>query len=362
MQVAKFDVRCPQWALPKEEVPIQIKIEKTVTDDVDQIVLDIPPGMRLVDTINVAEHLYSEGHIVVKSINKARLSEYDYFGVVVATSEVFDDLKRELLVRAAFHMKNGSVDPLVTPVRIFRPRLEFVSAPEHIVLRDSKPDNQAIPIRLKFSGFGDVTLSCKCTIGGRIVSHGSSLINDVLEMLVRDKMLYHRNGHDVEGSTEVDPEKVRLLADEFKKRILSDGSIRSMLNAGKIDQDTAEILHRLADSDKELLMNYIYKTMSTMVVGILSDMQARTVGENVQLDSKTSVVMPVELPIDELVVEFQYSDVLGNEYAPISKTIKIMDHRGTKTNIDFGMPLAISVDESGAYGGSEVMEIGSHNK
>ena len=362
MQVAKFDVRCPQWALPREEVPIQIKIEKTVTDDVDQIVLNIPPGMCLVDTINVAEYSVTDGRIVVKDINKARLSEYDYFGVVVAASEVFDNLKTELPVRAAFCMKNGSVDSLVTPVRIFRPRLEFVSAPEHIVLTDNKPSDQAIPICLKFSGFGDVTLSCKCTIGGHIVSHGSSLINDVLEMLVRDKMLYHENGHNVEDGAEVDPGKVRLVAEEFKKRILSDVSIRSMLNAGKIDQDTAETLRRLADSDKELLMSYIHRTMSTMIVGILSDIQARTVGENVQLDSKTAVVMPVEIPIDELVVEFRYSDVLGNEYAPISKIVKIVDQRSSKTDINFGMPLSIDVDESGAYRGSEVMDIGSHNK
>lgn len=355
MQVTKFDARCPQWALPKEEVPIQIKIEKTVTDDVDQIVFDIPPGMRLVDTINVAEHSFSEDHIIVKGINKARLSEYDYFGVVVATSEVFDDLKMELPVRVAFHMKNGSVDSLVTPVRVFRPRLEFVSAPEHIALTDSNPDNHAIPIRLKFLGFGDVTLSCRCTIGERIVSHGSSLINDVLEMIVRDKMQCDGNDHNVEDSTEAGPKKIRLLAEELKNRILSDGSIRSMLNAGKIDQDTAEILHKLADSDKELLMSYIYKTMSTMVLGILSDIQARTVGKSVQLDSKTAVVIPVEIPSDELVVEFHYSDVLGNEYAPIRKTIKIMDQRGNKTTMDFGMPLAIDVDESGAYRGFEVM-------
>lgn len=362
MQVTKFDARCPQWALPKEEVPIQIKIEKAVTSGVDQIVLYIPPSMRLVDTINVAEHSFSEDHITVKSINKARLSEYDYFGVVVATNKVFDELKKELPVKVAFHMKNGSVDSLVTPVRIFRPRLEFVSAPEYIALTDSMPVNRAIPIRLKFLGFGDVTLSCRCTIGERVVSHGSSLINDVLEMLVRDKMLYHGSDHNAEGDTEADLKKVRLLAEELKKKILSDGSIRSMLNAGKIDQDTAETLHKLADSDKELLMEYIYKTMSTMVIGILSDIQARTVGENVQLDSKTAVVMPVEIPIDELVVEFHYSDVLGNEYAPISKTIKIIDQRSNKTNMDFGMPLAIDVDESGAYRGFEVMGIGSHDK
>ena len=362
MQVAKFDVRCPQWALPKEEVPIQIKIEKTVTDDISQVVFDMPLGMRLVDTINVANHTVSGGHVVVKDINRARLSEYDYFGVVVATSEVFDDLKKELPVKAAFHMKNGSVDVLVTPVRIFRPLLEFASVPNSIALSDAKSNGQAIPIHLRFSGFGDITLRCKCTIGGRIVSHGSSLMNDVLEMIVRDKIPHIGNEHSVEADIEVDPGKVRLVAEEFKNKILSDGSIRKMMNAGKIDHDTAEMLHRLADSDKELLMGYIHRTMSTMIIGILSDIQARTLGENVQLDSKTAVILPVEIPIDELVVEFRYADVLGNEYTPIRRTIKIQDHRRAKTSIDMGMPLAIEVDESGAYKGSEVMEIGSHDR
>lgn len=362
MQVAKFDVRCPQWALPKEEVPIQIKIEKTVTDDIGQVVLDIPPGMRLVDTINVAEHAVSGGHVVVKDINRARLSEYDYFGVVVATSEAFDDLKKELPVRATFHMKNGSRDVLVTPVRVFRPRLELASAPDAITLTDYKSDKSPISIRLKFSGFGDVTLSCKCTIGGYVVSHGSSLMNDILEMIVNDRMSHFDNDNNVEGGTDVDPRKIRFVAEEFKNKILSNGSIRSMLDAGKIDRDTAEMLHSLADSDKELLMRYIHKTMSTVIVGSLSDIQARTLGENVQLDSRTAIVVPVEIPIDEMVVEFRYADVLGNEYPPIRKTIKIKDQRRNKTSMDVGIPLAIAVDESGAYSGSEVMEIGSHNR
>ena len=362
MQVAKFDVRCPQWALPKEEVPIQIKIEKTVTDNIGRVVLDMPPGVRLVDTINVAKHSVSGGHVVVKEINRARLSEYDYFGVVVASSEVFDDLKKELTVRVAFHMKNGSVDVLDTPVRIFRPRLEIATAPDSITLTDAKSYEHAIPIHLCFSGFGEIRVSCKCTIGGRIVSHGSSLMNDVVEMVVRDKMAHFADSHNADASREVDPRNVSLAAEELKNRILSEVSTKNMLNAGKIDHDTAEILHRLADPDKELLMSYIHRTMSTMIIGTLSDMQSRTLGENVQLDSKTAVVMPGEIPTDELVVEFHYADVLGNEYTPVERTIKIRDRRSAKPNIGTDMPLAITVDESGAYSGLEVMGTGFCNR
>lgn len=359
VQAAKFDVRCPQWALPREEVPIQIEIEKTATDNIGHIVIDMPPGMRLVDIINVAKHTVSGRHVVVNDIGRARLSRYDYFGVVVATSEVFDDLRRELPVRVEFHTKNGTVDVLVALVRIFRPLLEFASVPGTIDLTDARPNYHAIPIHLRFSGFGDITLRCKCTIGGRRVSHRSSLINDVLGAIVRDKMSHPGNGHNIGADMEVEPGKTRPAAEEFKGKILSNRSIRRMLNAGEVDRDTAEILHNSAGLGKELLMGYIHRTVPGMITVTLADMQARTLGENVQLDSKTAVRMPVGIPIDELVVEFHYVDALGNEYAPLKRAIKVRDHRRANASTDMDMPLAITVDESNAYRGAEVMEVGS---
>ena len=360
MQVAKFDIRCPQWALPREEVPVQIKIEKTVTDDIVETVLEIPPGMRLVDTINVAEYSELGGRVVVREMGRARLSEYDYFGIVVATRGVFDDLKKELPVKASFHMKNGSTDVVVTPVRIFRPRLEFASVPDSITLADSKSGDRGIPISLKFSGFGDVMLRCRCTVGGRTVSHESSIMGEMLEAFAHDSVPRFASDCNPRPGTEADHGEVWPVTDP-KDSIPLDGPARGAPNTGRTGGEAAA-RHRPADPDREAFMRHVRRAMSNTVIGTLSDIQARTLGENVQLESQMAVVVPAEIPIDELVVEFRYTDVLGNEYGPIKQTIKIRDQRHSKTGVNVSIPLAIAVDESGAYRDAEVMDAGAHDK
>lgn len=349
MQVAKFDVRCPRWALPREEVPIKIKIEKATTAALREVVFELPESLRLADTINVLDREERDGRTVVKAIDTARRSEYDYFGIVVATKEPFKDLKKEVPVKASFFMKDGSVDTCVTPVRIFRPRLEFADAPDVLSLADGGPNGHSVPIRLKFSGFGDITVRARCTIGGRIVSRGTSLLDEILERFLRDPVADPDGGLPGRPAVEVDPEAVALIAEEFRGKLLSDDSIRGMLSTGKIDEDAARMLHRLADSDKERIMNHIHTTMLAIVAGILSDIVDRTLGENLQLESKTAFVPPAGLPVDKLVVEFRYADVLGNEYDPIRRTIQINDRRSAKTGVHLEMPLAITADESGAY-------------
>lgn len=345
MQVAKFDVRCPQWALPREEVSIQVKIEKTVTDDIDEIVLDMPPGLRLVDTINVADHSESGGRITVRGIGRARVSEYDYFGIVVAAGKAFDDLKTELPVRVSFHMKSGPTDTVVTPVRIFRPRLEFADAPHAVTLTDDGRASSAIPIRLKFSGFGDITLSCRCTVGGRTVSHGLSHVDDMLEMLAYDRafgIAGWRGSGEREGGA------------------APDRSAEGAAGAGRAHHGAAGTLRGPADSGGDEPAGRDLSPASAMIIGALADIQARTLGENVKLESETAVSVPADINADEIVIEFQYADVLGNRYAPIKRAIKIRDQRRAGTDASASMLLAIDVDESGAYSGAEVMEVGSY--
>jgi len=361
MQVAKFDVRCPPWALPREEIPLQVKIEKTVTDALSEVVFELPASLRLVDTINVIGLEASEGRMAVKAIDKARRSEYDYFGIIVATKEPFKDLKKEVPVKASFVMKDGSVDTCVTPVRIFRPRLEFADAPDVLVLDDAESNGHSIPIHLKFSGFGDVTIRARCTIGGSIVSRGTSLLDEIIEQFLHDPISHFDAELPDRPTVEVDPAAVLLIAEELKEKLLSDDSIKSMLNTGKIDMDAARMLHKLADSDKEKLMNYIHKTMLSIIVNILSDIRARTLGENLQLESKTAIVPPIKLPLGNLVVEFRYADVLGNEYDPIQKTIQIDDRRCAKSGVNLTIPLVITADESHAYKNVGEMTIGTHN-
>ena len=361
MQAAKFDVRCPPWALPREEIPIQVKIDKTVADALSEVVFELPASLRLVDTINVVGLEECEGRMAVKAIGRARRSEYDYFGIVVATKEPFKDLKKEVPVKASFVMKDGSVDSRVAPVRVFRPRLEFADAPDVVVLDDAAPNGHSIPIRLKFSGFGDVTIRARCTVGGRVVSRGTSWLDEVLERFLRGPASC--SGTELPGrpTAGADSAAAAPTAEELEEKLPPDGTTESMLDAGKIDVDAARMLHKLAGSDKERPIRHIHKAMPGVIVSILSDIRARTLGENLQLESKTVIVLPARRPLVSLAVEFRYADVLGNEYDPIQKTLQIDDRRRARGGMDLAIPLVVTADESRAYKNVGEMAIEARN-
>ena len=349
MQVVKFDVQCPPWSLPREEVPIQIKIEKTVTNSVRQVVIDLPASLRLVDTINILEHTASGNQIVVEEIDKARLSEYDYFGIIVATPSPFDDLKKEVPVKMSFFMHDGSVDTVVTAVTVFRPLLEFGDMPDSVTLKDGGGGECDIPIRLKFSGFGDITIRCKCSVGGRIVSRETSPIDDMFKCVVRDGIVHFDAVDPFEPDVDEDGTRVRLVAEKFREKITPGISTQGMPTDGKPDQEENQMMHELAEPETKDVMRHLYNAVSVSITEALSDMQARILGENTELVSRTAIMAPCELPLDELVVMFQYSDMLGNEYDPIQKTIKVVDRRSAEAKVSMPIPLTITADESGAY-------------
>lgn len=359
MQVVKFDVQCPPWSLPREEVPIQIKIEKTVTNSVRQVVIDLPASLRLVDTINILEHTASGNQIVVEEIDKARLSEYDYFGIIVATTSPFDDLKKEVPVKMSFFMHDGSVDTVVTAVTVFRPLLEFGDMPDSVTLKDGGAGECDIPIRLKFSGFGDITIRCKCSAGGQIVSRETSPTDEILKYVARDSIMHF----DATDPSDHDANDVAMRArpgtEKLGKKDTPDITTQGVPNGEKADPAEDHAQHEFAESKGKGIMWHFYEALSMSITETLSDMLARTLGENLQLVSKTAIVAPNGLPLDELVVVFQYSDMLGNEYDPIQKTIKIVDRRSAKAKADSAIPLTITADESGAYKNVTGMRVGS---
>ena len=258
MQVVKFDVQCPPWSLPREEVPIQIKIEKTVTNSVRQVVIDLPASLRLVDTINILEHTASGNQIVVEEIDKARLSEYDYFGIIVATTSPFDDLKKEVPVKMSFFMHDGSVDTVVTAVTVFRPLLEFGDMPDSVTLKDGGAGECDIPIRLKFSGFGDITIRCKCSAGGQIVSRETSPTDEILKYVARDSIMHF----DATDPSDHDANDVAMRArpgtEKLGKKDTPDISTQGVPNGEKADPAEDHAQHEFAESKGKGIMWHFY--------------------------------------------------------------------------------------------------------
>jgi len=260
MQVSKFIVTCPKWALPREEIPIHVKLEKSITSKIKNVILTLPDFFQLIDTINLAEHKIEGNQIIVNNIGKANMSEYDYFGIVIATKKPFDELKKQIPINVKFNFLDGKVEEQITYARIFRPLLEFEEVPKNIILTDRPNKDVNLPLSLKFTGFGEINLRAECKIDGKIVSTGTSVVDEVLQRLLNEGF-FPDDGTENKTGLKINQEYIQRVSNELKKEFLKDEDIQKMLNTGQIDEESAELLYNLNKEEKEKFMGIFYKTV-----------------------------------------------------------------------------------------------------
>lgn len=360
MQVPKFSIACPKWALPREEIPVHVKIDKSVTRNIKNAILSLPDCFELIDTINISKHDLENNQVVVKNIGKANMSEYDYFGITIATREPFDELKKQIPIDIQFNLLDGTVEKFTTYARIFRPLLEFEDSLKNITLTDNPKDDVVLPISLKFTGFGEINLRSECKIDGKIVSTGTSVVDEVLQRLLKEGFFKDEKSNS-EAGLSINEEYIHNVTDEIKKEFLKDDDIRKMLESGQIDEDSAQQLYELNREEQEKLVNIFYKTVEGYLIKIISDILKRNVSNNLQLESQTKIHTLIKIPITDITIRFFYKDIVGNEYAPIEQKIQIVDKRTNPSGFKVEIPVEITkVDESNAYKNVGSMAIGTN--
>lgn len=372
MQVSEFDITCPRWALPREEIPIHVKIDKDVTHKIDCVRISLDERLRLADTINISKY-EGDQTITIKEIEKSARSDYDYFGIVVATKTPPDDLKAQISVPIEVAYRDGTTDRHVAHARIFRPRVEFANMPENVVLSDDE-DGLVIPVGLKFFGFGEVSLRVECAIGGEIISEGSSSIDETLRRIVGGGLISEDKGQTVS----IDGEYVERMVAGLKK---FDGDrIQRMIREQRMDDDMRDDLCQLIKDDGQRAADIFYRTAGAYMSQIVPEILGRHLGANSHLESHTRIrylrqaPLPgadndskeprnprtqTHLPHTDVQVRFFYKDNMGNEYDPIEQTVSIIDKRAEPAMDEVSIPIRVNVDESSAYENVKDMSVGS---
>ena len=351
MQVSEFETTCPRWALPREEIPVYVKINKDVMRKIDCVRIFLDERLKLTDTINISE--YENGRTVtVREIGKSARSDYDYFGIVLATKTTPDSLKTQIRIPVDVVYRDGTKDRRFAHARIFRPRVEFASMPEKLVLSDAKGES-AVPVGLKFFGFGEISLRAECRTGGRIISECPS------------------------------------LPDETQRRTVGEHAERAAGPGSGVDAAQRTIRERRGDNADSLCglarggrkSETARRAAEQHLSQIVSEMLGRHLGYNSRLESQIrmrysrrappprpdgdgsqeprSGAAPTRPPRTEVQVRFFYKDNMENEYGPIERTISIVDKRAGPAGSDVMIPVRVDVDESGAYENVGGMEIGS---
>jgi hypothetical protein len=130
--------------------------------------------MKIGRLINVTEFSKDSSNVI--SISKNRIKKTDsgplYLGGRIASTYIPTELKISKRIQVRFLNKNKVVQMRELHARIFRPLLEVVGMPQKI--KFDKSQNQVLPLSMKYSGFGNITIVIEGRIGGKLVTRSKS--------------------------------------------------------------------------------------------------------------------------------------------------------------------------------------------
>ena len=354
---SKMITEIPQWALPREEITFYVKLKKNLT--ILKIVIQIPECFEIKDYINVEKLEQHGNQIDVLMIGKSSFSKYDYFGITIATREPFNDLAVESKISIILIESDNTTTQTETYARIFRPLLVIDKVPERIPLNDV--EETALPIHLKFKGFGDISIRIEADIGGTLVSEGGvSVMDRLFHGFLREGIFDAEL--DKNGDNEIKIDKTALVRafDNFKIKLGDADYLKNLEKDKNITEEAIEWLKSFEKEQQEKFMNVLYDTMEGYMIKKLTDIFARHVSRHLQLDSGTNIIAEIKTKLTNLRLRIFYRDLADNIYLPLEANVEIIDKREDDTKLHVMIPIDIErVDESEAYKDVGVMDI--HN-
>ncbi len=328
-----IEVNIVKWALPREKIPLHIKFNKEI--QFDKIIVHLPRDFELVEVINVKDYkIEDNGDIIISSIKKAKAPCGIFCGLVIRYTKIPDHLKFSKKILVDIIKNNQKIHSLDMECRIFRPLLKVKNAPKIIELSDKKKSS-TIPLELQYLGFGDIQISIEGLIGGNIVSIGDSLMYELIlrfyERAYEKGLINYEKGEyefladkkDKKGDLQIKPSFVKEVADDLEKMVCEGEKPPEVLN-GESFESLKEYLSEL--KKRENFTDIIFGEVNTLLMSILKDVLERNPEDNIELkNSRTRIKTKINTPIEKIQLKVNYTDLLKNEYAPSSVTIKVDD-------------------------------------
>lgn len=346
------------WVLPKEIIPISIEWTNEII--FDEIQIKIPDDFKFVEFLNVEEVNVIKNIAIIKRIIKSTLPDSpNYFGFLVNSSEIYDELKIAKKITVDFLHEKNIIKSLNLNARIFRPALVVTDKIDTIELTDEHEECK-LPIHLKYIGFGDIRLSITAEIKGRIVSQGESIVYELIKRL----WLSENSSDDIKIGIEdenkgfsVGSEYIHQISDNLEKKIDS-GDISGVLEM--IDeQDIENFKTWLSDvKTREKFSEAIYSRIEDLLLDLLSDLFERHPTKNVKLaNASTKIRAKIEVPWEIIKIYLKYTDTLENEYPTVEIPIKIVDKRTEKKDTIIEIPITIEKWEEEPFMNVAEMEL-----
>lgn len=328
------------WALPMESIPVQI--EWTDNKIFDEIRIKIPDDFKFVEFLNVENVNISDSLATVNRVIKSPPNFPTYFGFLVSSTRIYDELKVAKKISIEFLYKNEMIESLNLYARIFRPSLEVTKRTDRIELIDELATCK-LPIHLKYIGFGNIRLSISAEIGGIIVSQGGSITYELIRRLWLSETSDTNKVVVDEGRREfsVDASLIHQIAEDLEKKI--DSRDLSGLYELLSEEDTENFKNWLSNvKNAEKLSKVVYSRIEDLLLDLLSELFDRYPTENIKLASaQTTIRTKIKLPITTIKIFLKYTDAIKNEYPQIEIPIEVEDKREIKNNTIIEIPVTI---------------------
>jgi hypothetical protein len=305
------------WALPKEDVPLHLMWEPTVSYDLVRIKLS--PDLALKEFFNVANYTQENSMYLINQLKTS-----NFFGLTVASKRDFEAQHIKEIINIALIKDGKEIFSKDYTVNVFRPNLSLVESPTVITLTDDVQKKEPFWVTLKLSGFGNVQIRTEISSGGEFIERAEPLYREIVRKVVSSFRL---------GETEkkckgieIDPLFLQRKVKEYIKRIERNDF---PLDVDKEDLEALQSWVKEA-SNRDKIMELISRHLETLLVDSLLYYFDRYPTDSIQMP-QGKPVMFIEKATQKIRIRFRYRDAMLNEYNPIEIAMDVNDQRKDKT-------------------------------
>jgi len=330
------------WVLPNEEIPVHIIWDKDF--DFNIVKIEKPEDLILSEFVNIEKYYQEEDSYI---IHKESIKNLDgtknypcFFGIIFMYKNLnFDDLKLFKNIKVRFCKDTEIVYELPFIARIFRPKLNNLSAINPIVLKDRKNDYK-INLNFECKGFGFVSTSIEAEINRVKITFDDSLFNRVYIKLKRKyENIFTNNFNDIK--TEIREKFIPRINPESINKFLN--IIFVFVNEENEENEDIIKIFEEENIDVFLIMDFI--------VAVIEELKIRYKNENVLLTTPV-----LELPkesfndfIHKILLFIHYEDLKGNKYDPLILELKVNDKRSLPQNTKINFVINVDKIEDRTY-------------
>lgn len=320
------------WVLPREDIPFSVRWTDKI--DYDKIVVEVQPDMQIKELVNVGRHDLSSTQASIYEVKEA-LNSPQYFGGVIATKGITKELKEAKDVTIKFYREGLIIHQETLQARIFRPLLELLEFPAKITLKDERA---TVPLTVRYVGFGDVNLHVLGYIGGRIVTHGKSLVHDLMKRMIKEGIeCDETQKNELRTRAYVSADTVREVSQEILR------IIKQPADDPELKELVSQMRELFADERlKQTMEEIVYAKVEDMLLSMIIDLYARRPVGNVKLaHGSTTIEALLSAPMELLTLRIEYTDVIGNRYPSSEVQIQIETKIQHGNEVEVQIPIKI---------------------